>query len=507
MVITTRRPACRGRHWALLLLLPVPALQAADWTVLPSLRLREAYSDNIRLAPAGQASSEFTTEIAPSLALRANGARLRLTLDYALQKIMYTRSPDRLNHQLSGGGHAELLPDWLFLDGQANISQQNISPFGSQQSDSSQFSANAATVRAYRFSPYLLHDFRGLASAELRYDYQNSSSGRLLRVRSDQLKLKLVGDNGGRGWNWDVVADRKNTDDASLPPVTRSNVALSLRWPVLPRLSMFATAGHESADYHALGAQPEGPYWSAGAGWQPSPRTSISASLGRRYFGNTYSVDAQYRMHNTFCSLSYNEDITTGHDQFLAMPPAALGNFLYQLWAGRIPNSQQRIDTINAFLRFAHLQGENGKVNYFSHRYFLEKQWNLSTIYAGPKSTLALGLATSGRTAQTSSGIDSVLLGQDDIALEDRIRQSSAHAGWNWRLSPRSSVNLNASYALAHSLSTGRRDNNTVLVAGLDHQFQPKLSGTVDLRHSRHHSNHGGNYRENGISATLSLQF
>jgi uncharacterized protein (PEP-CTERM system associated) len=207
-------------------------------------------------------------------------------------------------------------------------------------------------------------------------------------------------------------------------------------------------------------------------------------------------------------TLNYSEDITTTNGQFLAVPPAAMSDFLFQLWESRIADPQLRREVIQAFVSLAQMLGPAGNVNYFSHRYYLQRQWQFSTVYSGTKSTWSVGINSTGRTSQSNSAIDSsLLLGPTDIALQDRTRQTTVQAGWNWRLNGRSNLNLSASKGVAESISSGRKDRNAALVLGLTRQLGNRASLSADLRHSRHSSNAGGDYRENGISATLSMQF
>lgn len=509
MVITSSTaPRPRALSMLVMLLLPAGGALAADWRLQPSLRLRESYSDNINLASGPLARAEWSTEISPGVSVSSAGPRHHLALDYAVQQILYTRQPDRRNQQLSGSAQAELISDYLYLDSHASIAQQSISAFGPQVSDASQINANNSTVRAYSFSPYFQHFFRGLGNAQLRYAYDRSSSGSLFTAHSSLWNMQLSGDNGGRGWNWDAHASRREIVDANLAPVTMDDAALGLRFPIGGRLTLLGNLGYEKNDYHAIGDQPKGRYWSTGLNWAPSPRTSVNASIGRRFFGHTYSLDAHYRMRTMFWTLNYSEDISTSHEQAVSLPPGQLGAFLFDLWATRIPDINLRTQIIVAFLRFAQMQGSSGgKVNYFSHRYFLQKQWNLASVYSGPKSTLAFGLNSNERTAQSRTGIDSPLLGPDELASDDRIRQRGATAGWSWRANARDSLNVNASASQAISLTNRRRDRNAVLGVGLSRQLRPKMTATVDLRRSWHASNTGGGYHENGVSAALLILF
>ncbi|MYM35024.1 TIGR03016 family PEP-CTERM system-associated outer membrane protein [Duganella sp. FT94W] len=491
-----------------MLLLMLPALASpADWSVTPTVRLRESYTDNLGLAPAGSERGQFITEVSPGVMISTSGPRLQLSLVYTLQKVFYTHQPDRSNQQLDAHGHCELLADWLYIDARAGIAQRNVSAFGPQLLDPALSNSNTSTVRTQAISPYLRHYFSGLATAVLRYDYQHVGSGGLLDVRSNALTLQLTGDNGGRGWNWDLNLQRTEMDDAALAPVTLSNAALTLNYPFNSSLGAFATAGYEKQDYHSLSAQPQGKYGWLGAAWTPSPRTRLSASLGHRYFGKTYSLDASYRLRSMLWTLNYSEDITTTHGEFLSVSPTGLSDFLFELWATRIPDPQLRLKTIQVFLTISQMMGSQGNVNFFSHRYYLQKQARLSGVYSTPRSALALHLATSGRTGQTTNAIDSVLLGPDQLQLTDRTRQTSIQAGWNWRMSARGNLTIGASHSRAKSLTTGREDRNSAVTVGLTRQLSSRISASADVRHVHHTSNAGSHYRENGIGASLIVSF
>ncbi|HEX5342435.1 MAG TPA: TIGR03016 family PEP-CTERM system-associated outer membrane protein, partial [Duganella sp.] len=156
-------PAPRGLGMVVLLMLPVAAVPA-DWTVTPTLRLRSSYSDNMNLAPPHQARGQYTAEVSPGVLVSSDAPQLKLALSYTLQKIGYSRQPGRTAQQLDAVAHAELLPDWLFLDARSGISERNVSAFGPQLLDPAQRTGNSSTVHTTAFSPYLHHYFRGLAT-------------------------------------------------------------------------------------------------------------------------------------------------------------------------------------------------------------------------------------------------------------------------------------------------------------------------------------------------------
>lgn len=509
MVIMISRAGSTPRWRLLIVALALPSeVRPADWTVLPSLRLRESYTDNLHLSPAAQAQGELVTEVSPGLSVSAQGPRLKLALDYTLQSLHSSREPSRRSQQLAAATHLAAVPDWFYLDARANISQQNISAFGPQLPAPLLASANTTTVRTTAFSPYLQHEFQGLATLLARFDSSSVSSGHLLSVRSNDALIQLTGDNAGRGLNWALRLSRQQIDDARLPAATLQDSALTLSYPLKRQWTASATAGCERNNYQTLGDQPQGKYWSIASEWTPSPRTSVSATLGRHYYGATYGLNASLRQRRMLWTLNYNVAITSTNGQFLSVPPGTIEDFLFQLWEARIPEPATRRQIVRAFIALSQLLGPQGNVNYFSHRYYLQKQWQAATLYSGALATWSLGLNSTGRRAQSDSAIDSeLIIGPTDLTLQDHTRQTTLQAGSSWRLNGRSQLTLSASSGVSESLSTGRRDRNSALVLSLSHQLHARMNLSTDIRHSRHSSNAGGNYRENGVSATLSMQF
>lgn len=492
------------------LVLPGRDTAAADWSVVPALRLRESYSDNVSLAPPAQATGDFISEIAPSISILGNGPRLKLNLAFTVQKLIYQRQPDVSEHQLQATANAALLEDWLFVDLHDSIAQRNVSAFGPQALDNIPRAGNRSTVSADSVSPYMLHHFRGLATAEMRYTHSAvSSDDGVLSAKTDGYLLKLSGDTRGHGWNWGASVERSTTKDPRLDDVRMSRAALTLNVPLSSKLALFGSVGRENQGYvSATQTEPSGRYWSLGTGWYPSTRTSVVVSGGKRFFGNTYSFDASHRGRHTTWSLGYSEDITSTPGQFTRLSGGDTANLLNQLWSTSIPDPLLRQQQVDAFLRFSQLLGPDvGAVNYFSHSYYLQKQLSLNMLAGMHKSTLLLGLTSTRRTAQTSSAIDSVLLPATTLGLDDRTRQTGLNVAWNWRMSARDSFAASAAYSTVNSLTLARKDTNLVYSASLNHTFQPKISGEIDVRRVRHGSTAADGYRENAVGATLVFRF
>lgn len=278
---------------------------------------------------------------------------------------------------------------------------------------------------------------------------------------------------------------------------------------ISPRFSLNATSGYEKNNYLSIGGAPEGSFWTAGFTWAPAERTNITASAGRRFFGSTYALKASHRTRKTAWNLSYSEDITSTRDQFLLPATIDTADFLNQLWTSSIPDPAMRQQIVDAFIRDAKLPASlSDSINYFTNRYFLQKRLQASVALNGIKNTLVLSMFNTLREAQTAQEMDSTLLGSNSLALNDETRQTGANLLWNWRITPRTSSNMNVGYAKTISLSTDREENTKSIRFGLTRKFQPKLNGSLDFRHIQRDSNlSGSDYRENAITASLNMRF
>lgn len=481
---------------------------ASEWTFIPSLYMRGSYSDNIQLAQTSEARSDFVKEIKPSISISGNDARFKVNLSYGLQKLIYLHQPESLHHELMATTNTKLLDDWLFLDADSSITRKNISPFGQQTFDNIQQSANQSDVRINHISPYLHHISPSRITSELRFTHDTvHSNDNLLDTTADKISLNFIGDNLSHNFSWDAYYYIKQINDTNLTTSRGHSEAFSLRYHMSARLGLFMTSGYERESYLTnSGVEPQGRFWNAGVNWS-SDRSSLSLSAGKRFFGNTYSLSANRRNRKSVWSLSYGEDVTSTAYEFIRLSQGDAANLLSELWSTEIPNPAIRKQVINAFLNASQLLGpDRGAINYFSNNYFLKKRLSLTLAAMTAKSTLLMSISASRHSAQTNNVIDSKLLPAIQQVSENDTTQVGGSAGWNWRMSTRTSVNVSAVY----DQTTGkgvRRDDNLALAVGLSRILRRNVTGSFDLRHMKHGSTQSGaSYRENGISASLNFQ-
>lgn len=492
---------------------------AVDWTIVPTLELKETFSDNVRLSDANE-ESDFITQVNPGIAVTGLGPRLRFNTRYVMQNLFYAKEHGRnaTNHQLNANGNVELLSDLLFLDAKAAIRQKNISSFGPQSADNTNITNNRTNVETYSFSPYLLHHFRDIADAELRYTHDavsTSGSGSAVATgfsnsQSDRILMKLTSGDDFKILGWGLNYSKQRIDFDSGQTVNQVSYGGNVFYRLTPQFKLLANGGYESNDYLSITGDSAGSFWKAGFAWTPSVRTNIEAQAGRRYFGDSYSFKANHRSRRTAWNVSYSEGVTTTRSQFLIPATIDTAAFFDQLWTSVIPDPIVRQQVIEAFI------SQNGlpdsladSVNFLTNRFFLQKRFQASVSITGARNTAVLSLFDLRREAQTAQSADSALLGPSDLSLNNDTKQQGIHALWTRKLSPRTNANLSLVLTKTHSLTTGREDEEKTLRLGITKELRSNVKGGVELRRKDRDSNqdNGNEYTENAITASLRVSF
>src|SRR6266850_5573824 len=145
---------------------------AAEWRVQTGITAQETLTDNVRLQPEGQATSDLITEIAPSIRLNGDGERLKLNFAYSPHLVVHARNTEdsAIAHTLSAGSRAEVVENLFFFDADAQVGQNFISPFGTTQADLGTINQNRVETYLARLSPYFKGNFGPYLAWQARND-------------------------------------------------------------------------------------------------------------------------------------------------------------------------------------------------------------------------------------------------------------------------------------------------------------------------------------------------
>ncbi|WP_075794071.1 TIGR03016 family PEP-CTERM system-associated outer membrane protein [Massilia putida] len=510
-------------NWAALRLTPL-ALAAlllandcrAEWKVTPTIQLRESYSDNAGNQPDEQARGSFISEAAPNLVISGTGSRLKFNASAEWHKYVYSnddmpnvRNSDR-SYQASA--QAVAVKELLYVDATASGSRQAVSAFGPVPNNS--YTANnSADIRTWSISPYLRHRFGSTATMTARLSRDSVESGSNSGFGNSLASTRAFDVTSGPAFpdlGWNVHYSHQDMNAQLTGNTTTENSLAGLQYRLTPHLSVTSSVGYDKYQYRALAERTRGRSWSGGFIWQPSSRTRVSATYGRRYFGKTGSFDGSYRTQHSIWSLTYADIVTTTRSQFLI--PAALDTaaMLDRLFAGAYPDPVLRQQIVQAYMAQTGLPPTlANSINYLSNRYMRNKRLQGSVTFKGARSALLLSVFKDRTNALSLQQEDSTLLPTQLSSLNEDTSQRGASANFDYRLSTRTSAHANLYGANVKSLRTGLTNDIRQLSAGLSSRFDTKTTGSLDLRHSKGRVGVFDNrdYHENAIVATLTVQY
>ena len=510
---------------AVLLLAALPA--QADWRVTPTLRVAETWTDNVNLTEDELAHSDLITQISPGFRLSNQTRRLTVNASAQLHTFAYLHDSDKRNRDGSFGDgenggvssvrrsyranlRGELAQDLLYLDATAARGQQNISAFGPRITNDQYSNANRTDIDTWSISPYLLKNFGSTAAGQLRFTRDSVGGGDNIgfrRTGGNTLLASLVNGPAFRTVGWGVTYTKQDLNGGRYGDSSSEMVATNLRYMVNARFSLLANAGYDRYEFEGLGGGEQGANWSVGFAWTPSSRTSLEATAGRHFYGNTGTLMAMHRSRHTSWNVSYNDVITTSRQQFTLPSTIDTAGLLDRMFATAYPDPVQRAQVVQAYIEQTGLPPSlSDSINYLSNRFMRQKRLQASMVYRKGRSSAVLSAHASDRSAISDQQSDSPLLGSQQGRYSDNVRQHGFEANYTYRLNSRS--NLTARYDIDESESRDRGYKSTqrVFQLGVSRRFGETI-GTIDLRRRSGDRFNAGTYTENAIAASLFKTF
>jgi uncharacterized protein (PEP-CTERM system associated) len=476
--------------------------------IQPRLLVEETYTDNLRLAPAGSERSDWVTRLRPGVSVTSNGARARFNATYSPEVVYRAQEGSNdVYHYLNANGNAELVQQLLFLDAQANITQQNISVLGPQAQSNINDTGNRTSVRSYSVSPYLRHNFGYDAQGEARltHDAVSTSSNTLSDSEANRIDMRLSSGPAFKLLTWYLAYNKEQIEYTQTgQKIDTERISAGGRRLITPNLGLRANVGYEDNNYNTAGPAPKGAFWSLGPEWNPTPRTHFAATAGRRYYGPTRSLDFNHRTRLTTWSVNYSEDVTTTRSQVLVPTTVDTAGYLDALFLSAIPDPVTRRTVVENFISRGGLPPSlTVPLNFFTTTPFLEKRWLASFGIQGVRNTVLTSVFRQTRDA-TATGQP----GAGDFTLSQNTRQTGVSLLWILRIAPQTTSNASAGYTRNEFPGLSREENLKFIRLGLTRQFQPRLSGTLSFHRLQNDSDQsGGSYTENAVSAALNMGF
>jgi uncharacterized protein (PEP-CTERM system associated) len=499
----------------------------AAWKVTPNVSVRETYTDNATQQSGEQSQSQLITDLSPGFTVAENSRRLKLGANAQFHLFGYTNNDPNSkrgladsSYQYDAQAQLEAVDELLYVDANASRIRASTSAFGQlgDSSGSSLYSnVNRSDITVWSISPYLHHRFGSFADATVRLtrdSVQGGTAGFGDSMASTRSAFVMRPGDNTFGWKLSYMHQDLAIRNAGITATTvggdssSENEVAGISYRLQRTLSLTADVGYDKYEY-AANQRTAGRRWSAGFIWAPSLRTNVQASFGHRYFGATGMLAATHRSRHTVWSLDYNDDVTTSRSQFLL--PAAIDTaaLLDRLFSSQVPDPVQRQQAVQAYMASAGLPASLAQsINYLSNRYVRDKRLQGAVVWRMPHSDATFSVYRDQRTALSLQQSDSALLGSQQSALNDNVRQRGASLQLSHRLSGRTEVLAGIDAIHVRSLVTDIENYSRAIHAGLNHHFSRYAVGSVDVRQMR-----GGaginlpNFKENAVVAVYSVRY
>jgi uncharacterized protein (PEP-CTERM system associated) len=518
MNVASSALACTGKRTPLALSLlmlgafathPIAGM-AQTWRITPRVSLNQTYTDNVEQASDAQARNAWVTEATPSIRIEGTGSRANFFLDYQLRNFVYS-GESRLNNsqkQLTSALKVEAIEKWFFIDTQANITQQNRSPFATSVDTGATNVTGAGTnrveTRTYQIAPYVRGRVSDIANYLLRYNITETRTNDLdfPNTRLNEWAGRLSNASAAAKLGWSIDASALSLRNSGIGTRNDERLRGTLIYAFEPQLRFSVIGGKENTDYASVDKRSTNIY-GAGIEWSPSPRTQVAAVREHRFFGDGYSALLTHRTPRTAWRFSTSNDVSALPTQLSAIDPGSVYSSLYELLQSTIRDPAERARAVQARLAQTGIPiGSSVGSSFLTTRPFVSRTREASVAMLGNLNTVTLNYS---RRDQRSFGLG---LGNTGGGAGEDVRRESTSIAWAYRLTPLSTMTLFASRLRSDSLSFDRtRSTQYVETLSWSRPLGPRMALTAGFQHVDFKTTANDGYKENFVFANLSYRF
>lgn len=534
-----------------------------EWRIIPRLSVGMTYSDNIRLAPAGEAEGDLVLQADPGVSVRKRGGRLDLRLDYTAQGLLYANNGDAstINNNLLAFGTAELYQDHLFLDAYGSISQvpvtsgsrvdagnlglagngtpggalnllrfnMGVLPGATDLFDPVGIFGNIAltgddqtTAANFGISPSWRQNFGGWAKALLRYRYNDAGFGQdQFDSQTQTITFNLdSGPKFGRlGWNLaysyqqqdgqqsdNGIQDDENNNLQGGVNTEQESVSGQLNYRLGNTWTLLAEAGYENNTGYTDNRN--GSYWGLGAQWTPSRFYSLTGLYGLNFNEIAVQWTPSPRT-NLQVSRTYKE---VGVSPGVYWEGSLNYKARHSIWSA---SYTQEVTTVQQLLGDSLTglgpdgqpvalddQGQiipGGSLG-LTNQPFLRKFFNLGVTYRRGRNGLSVNAFSESREFQDAS------LSDQDANVNDEDTYGVGGV-WTWRFAPRTASFIGTGWE-HDDLGDDQQNDYWVSVIGLARIFTSDLGGLISYRYYQNDADPAEQgFRENRLNVRFSMKF
>ncbi len=300
---------------------------AVDFSV--GAGLAEIYTSNLFLAPSGSEEDKFITEIAPFVELTNDGERLEYEVDYKFQMLLYPGDSDLNNaySDLSSLAFINLIGDELRLRGLARVTQVNIDPAKKVTGNNFNITGNRSDAIRWEGGPDWNQELGAWSeidayyyAGQIKYDGTNASD---VDTQRGRFEMGSKADSEST-LAYRLVYDYYNYDYVSIQDVKRQGAYLRLDYDIANEFQIFGLAGLDSDLADRTNGFLTENRWEAGI-VAAGTTSRLEASVGNRYFGNTYRFEFERVGESSLFRVLYREEPGSAESIFVGSKPRPTG--------------------------------------------------------------------------------------------------------------------------------------------------------------------------------------
>ena len=216
-----------------------------------------------------------------------------------------------------------------------------------------------------------------------------------------------------------------------------------------------------------------------------------------------------HRSRRSVWNISYDDTVSNARGQSVIPAGTDTAATIDRLMIPQFPDPLVRAQAVDAFIRANNLPAALAdNLHYLSNRYSLYRQARASAGFNFARTTVIFSAFGSRREALSVRPEGSPVIDLGDLTLNDNVRQRGASATLSMRLTGRSALNVSLTDSHTRSESVaGREASNTALRVAMTRRFSPRARASLELHTAKGTTAQLADYRENAMSAALSLTF
>jgi uncharacterized protein (PEP-CTERM system associated) len=476
----------------------------------PSVAAELIVSDNGNFGVNPGTKSEVTAIVTPRLSFRRDSPVLRLNGSVGFTSYTYTNNTqkDSVLPRLDVSALATVIRDWLTLDASVQTRDFLLTPLEAENQ------GGLATTRfnavQSRLVPSLSHEFaqsiRFTASSDNSWTtYAGDSAGRLTDAYVGQHTVSLSQQPLPFGWY--IKADREDTkyDVVTLDRFTTDTGRIGVEYLFANELALGVGGGRERNRFPSFSA--DGNTSLISIRWRPQTTTSLYAEGEKRFFGNAWKLDAQYRTPLFALNANASRRIDAFQQQLLALPRGGtVAALIDEILLGRVSDPIQRAQQIQELINRRALPAQIDQATaIYSERVQLVQTERLAAALLGARNSFVVAVFRD--RASDIPGFDNTLSSVGLVA--QTTRRTGTSASWNYRISPTRS--LDTEIAGVNSTGAGLfsgKAKQTRFQTVYSLLLSPRTVMTLGYRFQRYTVTSDPEVsRENALIATITARF